>query len=115
MKADALEKDMDGLSTIVTVPPGYVLCRAGELAREAMLIVDGTVNVIKDEVTVATLGPGDLVGELALNNDQHQRTATAVTASSCTVKVMSAQEFATLKHTSVAFADLVEATTRQRS
>lgn len=83
------------LLTPVTLTAGEVICRAGELGREALVIVAGTATVVRDGERVATLGPGDLVGELALLRDGY-RTATVVADTDVTALVMSIREFVSL-------------------
>lgn len=56
-------------------PKGKVLASEGGLGRELIVIVDGEVSVTRDGTEVATLGPGDAVGEIALL-DGGPRTAT---------------------------------------
>jgi CRP-like cAMP-binding protein len=46
--------------------PGELLVREGDAGTGLFLIVDGTADVIHDGRTIATLGPGDFVGELSV-------------------------------------------------
>jgi CRP-like cAMP-binding protein len=115
MKQKPLAKEIENLSTTIDVSAGETLCREGELAREAMLIVDGSAEVLRDGEQVATVGTGELVGELALDNDDHMRTATVRATSYCVVAVMSAREFATLRRSSKQFAALLDATIDART
>lgn len=48
------------------LPKGSVLCREGERADAAYVIVAGTAEVTTEGRYLARLGPGDVVGELAL-------------------------------------------------
>ena len=48
------------------VDAGHVLCQEGDAAREFFVIVDGQADVTKGEGHLATLGPGEFFGELAL-------------------------------------------------
>ena len=74
------------------LPAGHVLCREGGLAREFFVIVDGTVEVTKNGKTVATLGGGDFVGEIALiMHSKRTATVTAVTPVRCFV--LTSREF----------------------
>ena len=54
------------LVELVDVPAGTVLTRAGDRAREAYLVIDGRLRVVRGPLTVTTLGPGEFAGEVAL-------------------------------------------------
>jgi CRP/FNR family cyclic AMP-dependent transcriptional regulator len=82
----------DSLLTSVTFDGGDVLCREGHLGRQAFIIVSGTARVSRDGEILATVGPGDIVGELALLGDG-RRTATVTALESLRAMVMSPQEF----------------------
>ncbi len=60
------------------LPAGYVLVRQGEDGTGLFLIVSGGVRVVHDGGTVARLGPGEVVGELAVL-DRQPRAAQVVT------------------------------------
>jgi len=81
------------LCTEVTVPPGRVLCRQGESGREFFVIEEGTVTVSNSDRQLATLGPGDFFGELALL-DGKTRNATVTADSKVRLLVLTRQEFA---------------------
>jgi len=83
------------LFTPVTVPQGTVLTREGDPGREAMLIADGTARVERDGTNVATLGPGELFGELSLLTGA-PRNATIIAETDVVVAALSRQEFASL-------------------
>ena len=51
----------------VTVPPGRMLCEQGTIGREFFLIVKGQATVRRNNRKVATLGPGQYFGEMALS------------------------------------------------
>ncbi|MGO9128866.1 MAG: cyclic nucleotide-binding domain-containing protein, partial [Bryobacteraceae bacterium] len=59
----------------VTVPPGRMLCEQGTIGREFFLIVKGQASVRRNNRKVATLGPGQYFGEMALL-DRRPRSAT---------------------------------------
>jgi hypothetical protein len=59
------------------VPAGTVLCRQGDLADEAFVIVRGVVELPELGVT---LGDGAFFGEIGLFTDENRRTASVVTA-----------------------------------
>ncbi len=65
----------------------------GATGHEAFIIVEGTVAVKRNGRRVATLGPGDCFGELALL-DGGPRTASVITESPVTLLVLGQREFA---------------------
>jgi CRP/FNR family transcriptional regulator, cyclic AMP receptor protein len=75
----------------IQVPAGDVLTRQGAIAREFFVIVAGEVDVIRDERSVARLGPGDFFGEMVLL-DSPYRTATVVAATDVELAVVAARE-----------------------
>ena len=75
------------------VKAGHVLTSQGDAGREAYVIVDGTATVKRGNRKVATLGPGESVGELALL-DHGPRTATVVADTDMTLFVVGARQFA---------------------
>ena len=70
---------------------GEELLHQGDFAYEFMVIVDGQAQVMRDEVQVAELGPGDFLGEMAALDKGH-RNATVVASASMTVAVMTARD-----------------------
>lgn len=50
----------------LTVAEGAVLARQGAVGSELFVIIEGTVKVTRDDQLVATVGPGGVVGELAV-------------------------------------------------
>jgi len=82
----------DSLLTPVSFETGDVLCAEGHLGRQAFIIVSGTADVSRDGQVLATVGAGDLVGELALLGDG-RRTASVTAIEPVRAYVMSAQEF----------------------
>jgi CRP-like cAMP-binding protein len=83
------------LAEEVTVGAGKVLAKEGAPGHEFFVIADGTVEITKGGKVVATLGPGDYFGELAmLGKVARQATATATTPA--TLFVLGHREFTTL-------------------
>ncbi len=76
----------------VTVPAGRILIEEGTLGREFFLIASGTATVRRNGRKVATLGPGQHFGELALL-DRRPRTATVVSESEMDLLVLGQREF----------------------
>jgi CRP-like cAMP-binding protein len=58
--------DLARQSEDIEVPAGKALCSEGDTAQEFFVIVDGEVEVTKNGRLLATRGPGDIIGEIAL-------------------------------------------------
>ena len=71
---------------------GDVLTREGDRGHEFLVIVDGQANVLIGGQKIATLGPGEFFGELALLDDG-PRTATVVAETDLVAEVSSQREF----------------------
>ena len=80
------------------VPSGQVLVTEGRTGREFFLILDGRAIVRRNGRKVATLGPGQYFGELALI-DRKPRSATVEAASAMKLLVLGQREFAGLLET----------------
>lgn len=79
----------------VEVAKGETLMTEGTPGREFFLIVDGTAKVTLRGKKLATLGPGEFLGEMALL-DQGPRSATAVAETPLTLLVVQARDFSNL-------------------
>jgi CRP-like cAMP-binding protein len=78
--ADLDEQTLRGVATFATessVPAGKHLVKEGDYAYEFMAIEEGEADVIKGGEKVATLGPGDFFGEIAVL-EKTVRTASVV-------------------------------------
>jgi voltage-gated potassium channel len=106
-------KTVARLLTPVNVAQGTVLTREGDLGREAMYIASGTASVERDGDKVATLGPGEFFGELALLTGA-PRMAMVTAETDMVIGALSRQEFASLLDTSPRIAQkiLVDAVRR---
>jgi len=106
-------KAVGRLLTPVKVSQGTVLTREGDLGREAMFIASGRASVERDGSKVATLGPGEFFGELALLTGA-PRMAMVTAETDMVVAALSRQEFASLLDTSPRIAQkiLVDAVRR---
>jgi len=56
----------------VHAEPGELLIEQGSMPYELFLIESGTVDVLRDDELLATLGAGDVVGEIALLAQQRR-------------------------------------------
>ena len=76
----------------VRVPPGRLLTDQGSIGLEFFLIVDGQASVRRNNRKVATLGPGQYFGELALL-DRRPRSASVTSDSDMTLLVLGQRQF----------------------
>ncbi len=61
----------------VQAEPGELLIEQGSMPYELFVIEEGTVDVVRDDEPLASLGAGDVVGEIALLA-RHRRMASVV-------------------------------------
>jgi CRP-like cAMP-binding protein len=87
------------IATQLDEPEGKVLIREGAPGRDFFVLAEGTAEVRKGNRRVATLGPGDFAGEIALLTNA-PRTATVKTTSPVTVLRVTAKGFGELLDTS---------------
>jgi CRP-like cAMP-binding protein len=64
------------LTDELEVPDGQLLTRQGTHGTEFFVVLEGAVSIEKDGQQIATMGPGDFLGEISLI-DGRPRTATA--------------------------------------
>ena len=79
----------------VQVEAGKVLVREGDPGHECFVILDGSATVTRKGEDIATLGAGDVVGELAPLTGGN-RTATVTADTAMDVLVIGQREFAGL-------------------
>jgi CRP-like cAMP-binding protein len=80
----------------VDVPAGRTLTEEGGAAREVFVIESGTASVTRQGQVVATLGPGDIFGEIGVMKNQ-PRSATVTATSPMTLIVLFSQNFTALE------------------
>lgn len=88
-------KSISRLMTETDVKEGTKLTKQGEPGREFMIISEGTAVVDIDGSTVAHLGPGDFLGELAVLSGT-PRSATVTATSPMVLEVLNRREFMAL-------------------
>jgi CRP-like cAMP-binding protein len=86
---------VDSLTCEISVPAGTVLIRQGQVGREAFVVASGTADVSINGWTVARVGQGEPLGEVALLKDG-RRTATVTAVTPMSVLVMDPGQFADL-------------------
>jgi CRP/FNR family cyclic AMP-dependent transcriptional regulator len=79
----------------VAVPGGTALTREGGFAHEFFVILEGRARVERDGGQIASLGPGDFLGEIALL-DGKPRSADVTTEESSHLFVLGHREFHSL-------------------
>jgi CRP/FNR family transcriptional regulator, cyclic AMP receptor protein len=79
----------------VDVPDGRILTREGEPGRECFVIVDGQAAADLGGDRTASLGPGDVVGEMSLL-DQGPRSVTVTAKTDMHLLVLTSREFSSL-------------------
>ena len=85
-------RELAAMSTVMDLPAGRVIIRQNAHGREFFVLADGAADVSVDGEVVATLGPGDFAGELALL-DREPRSASVTLTRPSTVIVFGAREF----------------------
>jgi len=75
------------LSKTLYVKAGKPVIKQGEETREAYIIEEGTVEVIKDDMVLATLSKNEIFGEIGWL-EHLPRSATVKAVTDCTLKVI---------------------------
>jgi CPA1 family monovalent cation:H+ antiporter len=115
--ASCTTSELEAISNRFTetrVAAGQTLMREGTIGRELVVIVEGTASVRRRGELVATLGPGDVAGEIALLAVR-SRTATVVAETDLVVLVASRIEFADVMTLSPNTAQALEAEVARRT
>jgi CRP-like cAMP-binding protein len=97
----------------IDLPAGKHLLDEGRLPHEIFVIVDGEDEVSHEGKPLATLGPGDFFGEIALI-EHGRRTASVVTTSPTTLAVMSPASFAAMRREMAEVALRIDNAIRER-
>jgi CRP/FNR family cyclic AMP-dependent transcriptional regulator len=81
--ASMSDPDLRKIATFATedsAPAGATLMREGDYSNDMIAIESGTADVIRDDRTIRTLGPGDVFGEIGVL--EHELRSASVVASS---------------------------------
>lgn len=103
-----------GRGTYLTVPADWALMGEGTSADKAYLLVSGEVSVRRQGEEVATLGPGDIFGEMGIVNHK-LRSATVVSKSRLECLHFSKEQITELENEIPAFKAALEAAAAERS
>jgi CRP-like cAMP-binding protein len=76
----------------IDLPEGKVLIAEGDTGREFFVLIDGTAEVARGGKKVASIGPGDFFGEIALIS-KTPRNATITTTSPVRALVITDRAF----------------------
>jgi CRP-like cAMP-binding protein len=82
--SDEEARRLAAFATETSIAEGQILMKEGDYSTELIGIEEGTAKVEKGGQEIATLGPGDLIGEMGLLSHE-PRTATVVATSSMLV------------------------------
>jgi CRP-like cAMP-binding protein len=112
--SDAEVAKIANVGTYVTVPADWALIGEKTPADKAYLLISGEVSVRKDGKEIATLGPGDIFGEMGIVAHR-LRSATVVSLSRLECLHFTRQQVEQLEQEIPAFKEALEAAARERS
>ena len=93
--SDAELRRVDALTCEIEVPAGAVLIKQGQIGREVFIVASGIADIEVDGRTVARVGPGEPLGEMALLEGA-SRSATVTALTPMHVLVLDPGQFAQL-------------------
>lgn len=101
------------VGTAVNIPAGWSVIMESTPADSAYIVLDGSAEIRKSGQTIATLGAGDVFGEIALVNHR-LRNASVVAASPLKALRLGQEAIADLLEHDNGFADVLRASAEQR-
>ncbi len=106
-----------GQLTMLRVPAGRVLVHEDARGDEFMILVEGEAVVTQGGHQIATLGPGDLVGEMALLEERGRgrRNATVTARTDIVLYAGSRSEFRRILESAPSVAEKVRQTVAART
>jgi CRP/FNR family transcriptional regulator, cyclic AMP receptor protein len=96
--ATCSKRDLGRIAALVDeidVPEGRILTRQGDPGWECFVIADGQATATLRGRRAASLGPGDVVGEMSLL-DQEPRSATVTATTDMHLLVLTSRNFSSL-------------------
>ena len=100
--------------TYVTVPENWALMGEGTAADKAYLLISGEVSVRQHGKEIATLGPGDIFGEMGIVAHR-LRNATVISSTRLECLHFTRDQIETLESEIPAFKEALEAAAKERS
>ncbi|MBV9916702.1 MAG: cyclic nucleotide-binding domain-containing protein [Solirubrobacterales bacterium] len=64
--SDAEAHRLSAFATETSLAEGQIMMKQGDYSTELIAIEEGTADVLRDGQRIASLGPGDLIGEMGL-------------------------------------------------
>ena len=103
--------------TRLKVKAGRVLVREGAIGNEFMILVNGMAEVTQGGRSIATIGRGDLVGEMALlqGHGHGRRNATVTAVTDAEIYAGSPAEFRRIIEAAPSVAEKVKQTVASRT
>lgn len=83
--------------------PGQAIFREGEPGDSLYIVAEGQVDIVLGERTLETVGPGGILGELALIDDK-PRSASAIARTECLLAPVNREHFLALVQRTPLFA-----------
>jgi CRP-like cAMP-binding protein len=111
--SEAELRQVDASTCELDIAPGTVFVKQGQVGREAFVVTAGVADVSVDGVSIAQLGPGEPIGEMALL-DGTPRSATVTALTPLRVLVMDRGQFAELASYPLIAGNLLEVESRRR-
>ena len=108
-----LVKTLATVGTPVTIPQGWSIIMQSTPADSAYIVLDGEVEIRKSGEVLATLGPGDVFGEIALVNHR-LRSASVVASTAIRALRLEASALESLIEQDPTFADTLRSTAERR-
>ena len=112
--SDAEVARIASVGTYVTVPADWALMGEGTSADKAYLLISGEVSVRQHGKEIATLGPGDIFGEMGIVSKK-LRTASVVSLTRLECLHFTRDQIETLESEIPAFKEALEAAAKERS
>jgi CRP/FNR family cyclic AMP-dependent transcriptional regulator len=89
-------KQIEALVDEASVEAGHGLTAQGDVGTQAFVVVSGEADVEVDGRVVATVGEGELIGEMSLLDRTSRRSATVTAKTAMELLVLDPRSFSTL-------------------